>query len=325
MVVGLMLCTFVSSPLSFDAALAILTGWFCGAAMLVVLGAPSRRPSPAAVAEGLAAVGVPIAQLEPASVDARGSTPYFATDTSGEKLFVKALGEDERSADLLFRLYRRLQPHDLGDERAFISLRRTVEHEALVALAVRNIGVRTPRLRAVAEARPNGHALAYEAIAGRSLDKVDGALVTDEMLRALWDLVAVLRAHRIAHRDLRLANMFLDDRGDVWLIDFGFGELTASDLLIATDVAELTASSSASVGADRAVRHAVRTVDAATLARALDRLHPWALSGATRSALKARPGLLDSVRHALAEAVMTGDAATASLEPHPPASAGDRS
>ncbi len=52
----------------------------------------------------------------------------------GTALFVKALGDDERSADVMFRVYRRLQPRDLGDEKAFSTLRRAVEHEALVAL-----------------------------------------------------------------------------------------------------------------------------------------------------------------------------------------------
>ena len=64
---------------------------------------------------------------------------------------------------------------------------------------------------------------------------------------------------RIAHRDLRLANIFVDDAGEVWLIDFGFSEMAASDLLLATDVAELLASSSLYVGPERAVAHAVRT------------------------------------------------------------------
>ena len=122
---------------------------------------------------GLAAVGVPLARLEQASLDARGSTPYFATGRDGSALFVKALGADERSADLLFRVYRRIQPRDLGDERAFSSLRRAVEHEALVALAARDIGIRTPRLAAFATAEPDGFVLAYEAIAGRSLDRLE--------------------------------------------------------------------------------------------------------------------------------------------------------
>jgi hypothetical protein len=37
-------------------------------------------------------------------------------------------------------------------------------------------------------------------------------------------------------------------------------------------------------------------VDADTLAAARERLHPWALSGASRTALKQQPGLLDELR-----------------------------
>ena len=42
------------------------------------------------------------------------------------------------------------------------------------------------------------------------------------------------------------------------MIDFGFSELAASDLLLANDVAELVASSSVVVGAERATSHAAR-------------------------------------------------------------------
>jgi undecaprenyl-diphosphatase len=251
------------------------------------------------VIDGLAAAGLELSALEQAGVDARGSTPYFGVSTTGDKLFVKALGADERSADLLFRTYRALVPHDFGDSKPYGTLQRAIEHEAFVALDARSIGVRTPALRAVAAADPNGYVLAYDAIAGRSLDRLDPADVTDDVLAAVWDLVGQLRRHGIAHRDLRLANVFLGDDGQVWLIDFGFSEVAASDLLLATDVAELVASSSVYVGADRAAAQAKRHVDADTRTRAADRLRPWALSGATRTALKERPGLLDDVRRAL--------------------------
>jgi undecaprenyl-diphosphatase len=66
--------------------------------------------------------------------------------------------------------------------------------------------------------------------------------------------------------------------------------------LLATDVAELLASSSVYVGADRAVARAAAVIDEDGLAAALGRLRPWALSGATRTAHKARPGLLDELR-----------------------------
>lgn len=296
LIAGMTVMRFLASPVSFDSVRAVLVGWLCGAAVLVVMGAPSRRPTPAAVAGGLAGVGVPLRRLDPASVDARGSTPYFATGADGTPLFVKALGEDERSADLLFRFYRRLQRRNFGDERPFSSLRRGVEHEALLALAARSVGVRTPRMVAFAAVDPNGYVLAYEAIAGRSLDRLDASEVSDDVLAAIWRLVGELRMHRIAHRDLRLANIFLGDDGEVWLIDFGFSEMAASDLLLATDVAELLASSSVYVGPDRAVASATATIDDDGLAQALDRLHLWALSGATRAAHKQRPGLLDDLR-----------------------------
>ncbi len=303
---GLMITTFVQSPVSFQAVLALAVGWLSGAAVLVVGGAPSRRPTAAAVIDGLGAVGLPLQRLEQAGVDARGSTPYFGVAADGSRLFVKALGADERSADLLFRLYRALVPHHLGDERPFDSLRRSVEHEAFVALNAAALGIRTPAFQAFATAEPNGYVLAYEAIAGRSLDRLDPSEVSDEVLAAIWDLVGALRRHRIAHRDLRLANVFVDDAGEVWLIDFGFSEVAASDLLLATDVAELVASSSVSVGAQRAVAQAARAVDATTLARAVERLRLWGLSGATRTALKQRPGLLDELRTSLAAASAEG-------------------
>jgi undecaprenyl-diphosphatase len=302
LVFGLVFTRFVTSPLSFDSVQALLIGWLAGAAVLVLLGAPMRRPTPDAIVEGLDRSGLPIATLEPASVDARGSTPYFGVGADGSRYFVKALGQDERSADLLFRLFRYVQRRDLGDERPFSSLRRAVEHEAFLALAARDVGIRTPRVRTVATAEPNAMVLAYDAVDGKSIDGLEPSALTDDILGAIWEQIAALHKHRIAHRDLRLANIFLASDGEVWMIDFGFSELAASDLLIANDVAELVASSSVVVGPERATAHAAAVVDADTLTFAIQRLQPWALSGATRTALKAKPGLLDDLRRRLAPA-----------------------
>ena len=288
---------FVESPVAFDTLLAILAGWTAGAAVVVLLGGPSQRPTGAGIAAGLASVGLPLAKLEQASLDARGSTPYFATAADGSKLFVKALGADERSADLMFRTYRRIQPRDLGDEKADASLRRAVEHEALVSLMASQMGVRTPRVAAFASTdHPAGFVLAYEAIAGRSLDRLEPDEMTDEVLALVWEQLVTLRTHRVAHRDLRLANVFLADDGAAWIIDFGFSEIAASDLLLATDLAELTASIATVVGPERAVASAVAAVGPVALATCVDRLKLPMLSGATRTSLKAQPGRLEALR-----------------------------
>ena len=70
-VVGLSVTRFVTSPLSFDSLLAALIGWTAGAAGLVALGGPLKRPSAAAISRGLAANGLPLERIEAASVDAR--------------------------------------------------------------------------------------------------------------------------------------------------------------------------------------------------------------------------------------------------------------
>lgn len=297
-VLALVLLRFLGAPLSFDAVLAALVGWAVGSVAVVALGAPSRRPTAESVLEGLAAVGVPVVELTPASVDARGSTPYFGTATDGGRYFVKALGEDERSADLLFRIWRFLQPRNLGDQRPFSSLRRGVEHEALVATMARQFGIRTPVVAGFATAHPNGYVLVYEAMAGRSLDGLAPEEMTDEVLDQVWDQLAELRHHRIAHRDLRLANVFLGADGQVSIIDFGFSELAADDLLLQTDIAELLASSASVVGVERALRAAIAAVGTDAVAEASVRLTPSRLSGATRTAMKASPGLLDELRTA---------------------------
>jgi undecaprenyl-diphosphatase len=290
---------FISSSIAFDVVNALVCGWFAGALVVAALGAPSQRPTQDSIESGLAAVGVPLRELHRADVDARGSSPYFGVATDGTPLFVKALGEDERSADLMFRAYRRLVPRDLGDEKAFSSLRRAVEHEALVALAVRDLGVRTPRFVAFASAEPNGFVLAYERVAGKSFDRVPPDQLTDDALAGIWGQVARMRRHRVAHRDLRLANVFLGDDGQSWIIDFGFSELAASDLLLTTDVAELLASSTTVVGPERAIAAARSVLGDHDLAGAVPRLRLGMLSGATRTAMKAAPDLLADLRRRL--------------------------
>jgi hypothetical protein len=129
-----------------DVLTAIALGAVAGSAGLLLVGRPSLRPSRPQLVEALARSGLEVASLERAGVDARGSTPYFAKLTDGRRLFVKALGQDERDADLLFRAWRRLRLQNVGDEVPYSTLRRAVEHEALVSLKVTDSGVRTPHL-----------------------------------------------------------------------------------------------------------------------------------------------------------------------------------
>jgi len=283
------------SNLPAELFLALSIGVASGAGILFFAGSPNRRPSGEDIVAALERSRITLRSLHLAAVDARGSTPYFAETDTGRRLFIKTLSTDERSADLLFRLYRRLRFKNIGDEPAFSSLRREVEHEALLSYSATAVGVRTPPLVTVGMIGEEEYSmlLAYEALNGRSLDSIDAGELTNDVLSGIWNQVVTLHSHGIAHRDLRLANVFLDVENHPWLIDFGFSELAASDLLLDNDVAELVTSSAVLIGAARAVRSAVDALGPGVVSRAARRVQPEALSGATKTALKERGDSLD--------------------------------
>lgn len=265
-------------------------GIVVASALLLLLGRHDLAPDAVEVTEALDSIGIQLAGIEQLDVDARGSAPWVGTTTDGDQIFVKALGRDERSADLLFRAYRWIRLRKTGDHRPFVSLRRAVEHEALVSLQASALGIRTPRILGVADAGLDGMVLAYEAIDGTSADLVDD--ISDDALIGMWNMVHQLHTKRIAHRDLRLANILLDADHQPWLIDFGFSELAADDQLIGTDVAELLASTAARVGPARAVAAAHVATDLDELEWAMPWLQPLALSTATRQAVGGDDGLV---------------------------------
>ena len=258
-------------------------------AILLMFGRHDLAPDAREIVAALGSIGVELTSIGRLSVDARGSAPWAGTTAAGQRVFVKALGRDERSADLLFRAYRWMRLRKTGDHRPFVSLRRAVEHEALVSLQAAALGVSTPRILGVADAGLDGMVLAYEQVEGVSADM--SAELDDDVLTATWDMVRQLHAKRIAHRDLRLANIFIDVDNRPGLIDFGFSELAASDQLLGTDVAELLASTTALVGPERAVAAAHRATDLDELEWAMPWLQPLALSTATRKAVGGAEGL----------------------------------
>jgi glycosyltransferase 2 family protein len=280
--------TGLEVPLEVIAAIAL--GAVAGSAALLLVGRPSLRPDSSQLVGALARAGLGVASLTHAGVDARASTPYFARLDDGRQLFVKALGQDERDADLLFRAWRRLRLQNVGDEVPYSTLRRAVEHEALVSLKATDAGVRTPHLVTVVAVGELAMVLAYDAVDGRPLDEVEAGELDDDVLKGVWRQVARLRGERIAHRDLRLANVFLDPDGRAWLIDFGFAELAATDAILDEDAAELLSSTYTKVGAARAVAAAVAALGPGPVAAALRYIQPAALSTATRKAVNALPG-----------------------------------
>ena len=99
--VGARLVTGTVLPVELLLALAV--GVTVGASVLVAFGVPDKRMGPDGVAEALRSAGLPTTVVEPANVRTKGSRPFVAVTNDGRWLFIKALGSDQRDADLLYR------------------------------------------------------------------------------------------------------------------------------------------------------------------------------------------------------------------------------
>ncbi len=281
-----------------ELVLAFASGVTVGAAVLVAFGVPDRRIGSAGIAAALRSAGLPVASVEPAGVQAKGSRPFVAVTDDGRGLFIKALGSDQRDADLLYRAYRFARLRNVGDTWPAASVIRAVEHQALIGVMAERAGVRVPRVDQVIKAGGGTALLVMDRVDGSSLGQLPAGRISDDLLQRLWADVDRLHRAGIAHRSLRTANVMAGDDGRPWLTDFSFSELAATQRQQDLDLAELLASLAIVVGADRASASAAGVIGARQLAAAVPLLQPLALSAATRHAIGREDGLLAATRSA---------------------------
>jgi undecaprenyl-diphosphatase len=289
-------------------------GLLAGFGVRVAAGVPDRRLGPDGIAAALSEAGLPVGPVRPAGVPAKGSRPFTAVAADGRRLFIKALGPDQRQADLLYRAYRAVRLNGVGDRRPAASLRQAVEHQALVGVMAERAGVDVPRVHGVVVAPGGTGLLVMDLVPGSSLDLLPASQITDGLLRRLWTAVARLHEAHLSHRSLRAANVMVEESGRPWLVDFSFAELAASRRQMDLDVAELLASLALLVGPERAVAGAAAVIGTADLAVAVPLLQPLALSAATRRELGAQKGLLTQIRSATAARSGRGDEELARIQ-----------
>jgi glycosyltransferase 2 family protein len=304
----------VSAMPPVSLVIALAAGLTAGAAALVAFGAPDRRIGPGGIAAALRSVRLPVRSVLPAPVETKGSRPFVAVTDDGQQLFIKAIGADQRDADLLYRAYRFARLRDAGDTWPTASVVQAVEHQALAGIVAERAAVHVPRVERVIRAADGTALLVMERVDGCSLARAPATQISDKLLHGLWAEVDRLHRAGIAHRGLRAANIMIDGAGRARITDFSFSDLASTQRQQDLDVAELVASLSILVGPDRACSSAVAVIGAPAVAAAVPLLQPLALSAATRRAIAHRDGLLAKARHAAAAAGGVSDQPMARLQ-----------
>ncbi len=252
----------------------------------------------------LKAGGMKGIRLKPASVDARGSVPFFGSYDKGP-VFVKVFNQDNNAADWLFKLTRRVRFRRLEDEVPSLTPKRAIEHEAYMTLLAKYFaGANVPELIGVFKVAQNTYAMVTERIDAYGLDSLDSSKITDDMLLKTWKEINKLHDARIIHKDLRAANIMIEkSTGLPWIIDFGFSESAVDKRSFYKDTVEFIASSATKVGAKRAVKAALTATSPEDIKLAAPYMQFSALSGATTTQLKQRPGLLEEIKAEMSDVI----------------------
>ena len=286
---------YVGAHLPLDVLGGAAVGWAVGSLVHYVFGVPRWMPDTSRIAEMLSRFGLPVRDLHPASVHARSSHPFDAVDEDGNRVYVKALDPDRFERDWLYRLYRLIAARDVKDADAVAPLGQQAEHEAVAAMTARQRGVRVPPV-VLARGTDRGAVVVQEYVVGRPLDELPPEDLTPDLLRQVWEQVALLLTARVAHHDLVASSVLVDGEGRPWIVDFGNALTGADDDSLAGDVAELMASLALRIEPAAVVDSALATLGPDRLAAALPGLAPLSLTSATRAGVRAQPGRLAALR-----------------------------
>ncbi|MFE2933336.1 YbhN family protein [Streptomyces sp. NPDC059278] len=276
----------------FSIILTVLIGWTVAYGTLYAVGSPNVRPTGQHLMAGLRHVGFrPVSAMRADDAPDSGDQSdrgrrYLVSLEDGPPLDVTVVDREQQAHGFFYRVWRRLTLRGITQRRSIQSLRQALEQEALLAYAAIAAGANAPKLIATSELGPDAVMLVYEHIGGRSLDALEDAEITDDLLHGSWRQVKALQSRRIAHRRLTGDAILVDRSGKVFVTDLRGGEIAAGDLVLRMDVAQLLTTTGLRVGAERAVAGALAVLGPDAVADCLPLLQPIALSRSTRAALR---------------------------------------
>lgn len=291
---------YVGAHLPLDVVGGAAVGWMIGAGIHLALGAPHRVPGLAEARRALARAGRHVDAVHRVGGQPRGSFPFIAEGPDGP-VFVKLLDPEPRDRDWVFRVARFLAVRDVRDEATMPDTRAQGEHEAAMTLLAGQGGCRVPTIRSILQIG-RGTWVVEDVVGRHSLDDMPPERVTDDQLVRTWQQVACLQRAGIAHRDLVVGNVVLDEAGLPSIVDFAHALSSPRQRELDNDVAELLASTALVVDVARAVDVARLGLGEEALGRALPELQPLALTAGTRRRLHRNPALLPALRAATAAA-----------------------
>ncbi|WP_343709546.1 lysylphosphatidylglycerol synthase domain-containing protein, partial [Mycobacterium sp.] len=285
----------VSAVVPARSLLGIAAGWFVGGLVILVSGTPALEVPLDGAVRAMAKRGFPVTCLR--VLRPAGSGPLILaaiTEDSDENAVVEMYGPHQRSGGALRQVWRILRLRDNETAPLQASMRRAVEHRALMAIAIGELGIANTTTIAVGTLDRGWTLYAHKQIRGEPLNKCH----TSTPVAEVWESLRKLQKHQIAHGDLRNKEITVSN-GAVFFGGFGSAEYGATDNQLQADIAQLLVTTSSLYGADEAVAAAIAVLGRDTVLSASRRLTKTAVPKHIRSSVNDAKAVISRSRAAV--------------------------
>ena len=282
----------VSAVVPARSLLGLAVGWLVGALVVWIVGTPALEVPLEGAVRALTRRGFCTSTLT--VVRPAGSGPLLLTAASPDTdtVLVELYGPNQRSGSALRQFWRKLRLRNSETAPLQTSMRRAVEHRALMVIAAGEAGVANTSTVSVASLDRGWMLYAHSPACGTPLEQC----AADVPVQEVWAALGVLHDNQISHGDLRckeITAIFDGAESDGVAVRFGgFGsaEFGATDTQSQADIAQLLVTTTQLYEAETAVGSAVAVFGSDAVLTASQRL--------TKSAMPAR--IRDSVPEAAA-------------------------
>jgi glycosyltransferase 2 family protein len=282
----------VSAIVPARSLVGLAVGWLVGALVVLVVGTPALEVPLDDAVRAMNRRGFIVSRLTVVRPAGPGALVLSADSGDPDSTAtIELYGPHQRSGGALREIWRKLRLRDAETAPLQASLRRAVEHRALMTIAIGDVGVANTATIAVATLDRGWMLYAHKTIRGIPLDQ---CAETTPVAR-VWESLRTLHDCQISHGDLR-GNEITVDGGEALFGGFGSAEYGATDAQLQSDIAHLLVTTSALYDAKSAVGAAIDAFGKATILTASRRLTKSAVPKRIRRSVADAGGVISSAR-----------------------------
>ena len=279
----------VSAVVPARSLLGLAVGWFVGALVVLVVGTPALEVPLDSAVRAMARrrfVVTGLTVVQPAGV---GPLVLSATSPQPDEVAtVEMYGPNQRSHGTLRQLWHKLRLRGSETAPLLTSLRRTVEHRALMAVAIGDLGVSNTSPIAFGPLIRGWTLYAHTPACGNPI-------TTAIPVARVWESLRVLQDHQISHGDLRGAEITVNG-ATVRFGGFTSAEYGATDAQLQSDIAHLLVTTTDVYDAQSAVSAAIDVFGKEAVLTASRRLTKHAVPSHIRDSVSDAGAVISAAR-----------------------------